>query len=102
MLLFFWNQTVKACYFCCRMVHSTDIVEFELRSKRFSLAVRKKEALVQPEPMYLPVRSSAVHTHSSPPAMMFARHIVKTTVLHACACPSIFVMAPPKARLSFD
>lgn len=37
-----------------KMVHSTDIVEFELRSKRFSLAVRKKEAVVQPEPMYLP------------------------------------------------
>ena len=41
----------------CRMVHSTDIVEFELRSKKFSLAVRKKEAVVQPEPMYLPVCS---------------------------------------------
>ena len=39
------------------MVHSTDIVEFELRSKKFSLAVRKKEAVVQPEPMYLPVCS---------------------------------------------
>ena len=39
------------------MVHSTDIVEFELRSKKFSLAVRKKEALVQPEPMYLPVQA---------------------------------------------
>lgn len=38
------------------MVHSTDIVEFELRSKKFTLAVRKKEALVQPEPMYLPVQ----------------------------------------------
>ena len=40
------------------MVHSTDIVEFELRSKKFSLAVRKKEAVVQPEPMYLPVCST--------------------------------------------
>ena len=39
------------------MVHSTDIVEFELRSKKFSLAVRKKEAVAQPEPMYLPVLS---------------------------------------------
>lgn len=37
-----------------KMVHSTDIVEFELRSKKFSLAVRKKEAVAQPEPMYLP------------------------------------------------
>jgi hypothetical protein len=32
------------------MVHDTDIVELELKSKRFSLAVRKKEALESPEP----------------------------------------------------
>lgn len=32
-----------------RMVHDTDIVELELKSKRFSLAVRKKEALESPE-----------------------------------------------------
>ena len=37
------------------MVHSTDIVEFELRSKKFSLAVRKKEALAQAEPVYIQV-----------------------------------------------
>lgn len=49
--------------FSCRMVHSTDIVEFELRSKKFSLAVRKKEALVQPEPMYLPVKAAHL-THA--------------------------------------
>jgi hypothetical protein len=34
-----------ACIHAVRMVHDTDIVELELRSKRFSLAVRKKEAL---------------------------------------------------------
>ena len=33
-----------------RMVHDTDIVELELRSKRFSLAVRKKEAIEAMEP----------------------------------------------------
>lgn len=27
------------------MVHETDIVEFELKSKRFNLSVKKKEAL---------------------------------------------------------
>lgn len=32
------------------MVHETDIVELELRSKRFSLAVRKKEAIEALEP----------------------------------------------------
>lgn len=35
---------------CPRMVHDTDIVELELKSKRFSLAVRKKEALEAAEP----------------------------------------------------
>ena len=34
------------------MVHDTDIVELELKSKKFSLAVRKKEALETPEPTY--------------------------------------------------
>jgi acetyl-CoA carboxylase biotin carboxyl carrier protein len=37
-----------------KMVHSTDIVELELSSKKFSLTVRKKEALEQPEPVYAP------------------------------------------------
>lgn len=35
-----------------RMVHDTDIVELELKSKKFSLAVRKKEAVETPEPAY--------------------------------------------------
>ena len=33
-----------------RMVNTTDIVELELKSKRFSLAMRKKEAIAVPEP----------------------------------------------------
>ncbi len=36
----------------CRMVHDTDIVELELKSKKFSLSVRKKEALEKAEPVY--------------------------------------------------
>ena len=43
----------------CRMVHSTDIVELELKSKKFSLSVKKKEALEQPEPVYAQVRGLA-------------------------------------------
>jgi len=34
------------------MVHDTDIVELELKSKKFSLSVRKKEALEKAEPVY--------------------------------------------------
>ncbi len=34
------------------MVNQSDIVELELKSKRFTLAVRKKEALEPPEPVY--------------------------------------------------
>ena len=44
----------------CRMVHSTDIVELELKSKKFSLSVKKKEALEQPEPVYAQVRGLAL------------------------------------------
>ena len=36
-----------------RMVHETDIVEMELKSKKFTLAVRKKEAIEPPEPIYV-------------------------------------------------
>lgn len=36
-----------------KMVHDTDIVELELRSKRFSLAVRKKEAIEAVEPQVI-------------------------------------------------
>jgi acetyl-CoA carboxylase biotin carboxyl carrier protein len=32
------------------MVHSTDIVELELKSKKFKLAVKKREALEVPPP----------------------------------------------------
>ena len=51
------NSSRSTGCLACRMVHSTDIVEFELRSKKFSLAVRKKEALEVPEPVYMPVRT---------------------------------------------
>jgi hypothetical protein len=35
----------------CRMVNDTDIVELELKSKKFSLSVRKQEALKSAEPV---------------------------------------------------
>jgi acetyl-CoA carboxylase biotin carboxyl carrier protein len=43
------------------MVHTTDIVELELNSKKFKLSVKKKEALEPAEPQI-------VHVHSSAPA----------------------------------
>ena len=52
---FLADHTIDRLCWACRMVHSTDIVEFELRSKKFSLAVRKKEALEVPEPVYMQV-----------------------------------------------
>lgn len=42
-----------------RMVHSTDIVELELNSKKFKLSVKKKEALEQPEPQIVHVPAPA-------------------------------------------
>ncbi len=35
----------------CRLVNNTDIVELELKSKKFNLTVRKKEALKAAEPV---------------------------------------------------
>lgn len=42
-----------------RLVHDSDIVEFELKSKRFSLSVRKKEALQAEQAAALQVRYRA-------------------------------------------
>jgi len=53
-----------------RMVHDTDIVELELRSKRFSLAVRKKEAIEAMEPQV--VYQVRLHPH-------IALHILQMT-----------------------
>jgi hypothetical protein len=33
------------CIKLCRLVQDTDIVEFELKSKKFHLSVRKREAI---------------------------------------------------------
>lgn len=37
--------------FPCRMVHDTDIIELELKSKKFNLSLRKKEALQSEQPV---------------------------------------------------
>lgn len=39
------------------MVHETDIVEFSLNSKKFKLAVKKKEALEAMEPQFVHVQA---------------------------------------------
>ena len=47
------------------MVNTTDIVELELKSKRFSLAMRKKEAIAVPEPPQVracPPLCAVIHT----------------------------------------
>ena len=54
------------------MVHDTDIVELELKSKRFSLAVRKKEALESSEP--------------APLAYQVLTPLLLDHVLHIVAC----------------
>lgn len=35
----------------CRMVHDTDIIELELKSKKFTLNLRKKEAIQAEQPV---------------------------------------------------
>lgn len=68
------------------MVHSTDIVEFELRSKKFSLAVRKKEALEVPEPVYLPVSAAAkMGCACSHPAAIWVRLQILLKIIETAA-----------------
>ena len=46
------------------MVNDTDIVELELKSKKFTLSMKKKEALAKAEPVYQMVSAFVeVHRH---------------------------------------
>ncbi|PRW56609.1 acetyl- biotin carboxyl carrier [Chlorella sorokiniana] len=51
-----------------KMVHSTDIVELELNSKRFKLSVKKKEALEAAEPQVIHVPAPAAYAAPAPVA----------------------------------
>lgn len=51
-----------------RMVNSTDVVELELKSKRFSLSMRKKEAIAPPE---APPQPQVQYMNGPPPPQQF-------------------------------
>ncbi|KAK2080045.1 hypothetical protein QBZ16_002441 [Prototheca wickerhamii] len=51
-----------------KMVHSTDIVELELNSKKFKLTVKKKEALEVAEPQGVEISSPMSGTFYASPA----------------------------------
>jgi acetyl-CoA carboxylase biotin carboxyl carrier protein len=53
-----------------RMVHTTDIVELELNSKKFKLSVKKREALeaAEPQVIHMPA-ASAAYAAPAPVAM---------------------------------
>lgn len=65
----------------CRMVHDTDIVELELRSKRFSLAVRKKEAIEAMEPQVVYQVWSQPPYHRSTHIVAFKRLTIGLRIL---------------------
>ncbi len=70
------------------MVNTTDIVELELKSKRFSLAMRKKEAIAVPEPPQ--VRRLCRETlHAQVTLKEHGQHVVSTGQQlrkHICKC----------------
>lgn len=88
----------------CRMVHDTDIVELELKSKKFSLSVKKKEALARAEPVYQMVNAvlslnwdSSSDMSSVHPAVCLAKEVLHEVVsgktggrgwqnFHRCGC----------------
>ena len=81
----------------CRMVNTTDIVELELKSKRFSLAMRKKEAIAVPEPPQV----CRLHVKISRGQMILLKHgqhIVSTgqqriQYLRSACCASLQMFA---------
>ncbi|EFN58349.1 hypothetical protein CHLNCDRAFT_142410 [Chlorella variabilis] len=52
-----------------KMVHSTDIVELELNSKKFRLSVKKKEALEAAEPQIIHMQAPAAGYAAAPQPM---------------------------------
>lgn len=50
----------------CRMVNETDIVELELKSKRFNLSVKKKEALKAEQPVQVCARGRVLTGRDAP------------------------------------
>ena len=76
--VFLGADACTACIANRRMVHDTDIVELELRSKRFSLAVRKKEALEAAEPTII------YQVHAGWPGMQPDTHRPCIGALHSC------------------
>eukprot|EP00798_Chlamydomonas_sp_ICE-L_P004182 gene4183-14282_t len=50
-----------------RLVNTTDIVELDLKSKRFNLVVRKREAIVIPEPVIQMIAAPQYQQMAAPP-----------------------------------
>lgn len=65
------------------MVHDTDIVELELKSKKFSLAVRKKEALEKAEPVYQVPSNLSLKSHAGITADIPNRITLTTVIMHS-------------------
>lgn len=66
------------------MVHDTDIVELELKSKKFSLAVRKKEALEKAEPVYVRLPPPCCHRAAAESLQSQAQRLLPQ--LEPCVC----------------
>lgn len=84
------------------MVHDTDIVELELKSKKFSLAVRKREALAPPpapvQVVAAPPPMAATPTVAVPPPSMPA----PAPAPAPAAAPAPATAPAPKAPAAVD
>jgi biotin carboxyl carrier protein len=78
-----------------RMVHSTDIVELELNSKKFKLSVKKKEALEASEPQIIHMSAPAGYAAQAPAPAPAAPVAAATTAAPAApAAPAPAAAAP--------
>ncbi|GLI64893.1 hypothetical protein VaNZ11_008285 [Volvox africanus] len=78
-----------------RLVHDTDIVEFELKSKRFSLSVRKKEALQAEQAAAIPMMVAAP-VAPAPVAVPAAAPVAAPPPAAALAPPAAAPAPPPE------
>lgn len=82
------------------MVHETDIVEFSLNSKKFKLAVKKKEALEAMEPQFVHVQAPSAPAPAMPAQVPVAQSAPAPAPAAAAAPPS--ARSAPAAPAAVD
>ena len=82
-------------------MNSTDVVELELKSKRFSLSMKKKEALAPTEPPQVCTKSKEYHIKARFQVASCWSHGLTQLISNALCAQVQYVQAPQQAPQQF-